>query len=88
MTQERKINHSQYQKAAALLSQLFEFDSDIEKKINAYVQHNGICYFFENLEDFELDVDTTIKLQAVRDVLFGLGLMEDRPLRGGVANNV
>lgn len=87
MVQERKINHSQYEKAAALISQLFEFDSDIEKQINDYIQCNGICCFFENLEDFELDVDTTIKLQAVRDVLFGLGIVEGGSLRGGGAKN-
>lgn len=87
MLQERKVNPSQYEKAAALLSQLFEFDSDVEKQINSYIQHNGIVHFFENLEDFELDVDTTIKLQAVRDVLFGLGMAGEGSLRGGEVNN-
>lgn len=86
MIQERKINHSQYEKAAALLSQLFELDSDFEKQINVHIQHYGIAYFFENLEDFELDVDTTIKLQAVRNVLFGLGITGGRNLRGGSNN--
>lgn len=87
MLQERKINPTQYEKAAELLSQLFESDSDVEKQINSYIQHNGIAYFFENLEDFELDVDTSVKLQAVRNVLFGMGIIADRELRGGEENN-
>jgi len=87
MTQERTINQSEYQKASSLLSKMFESNSDIEHQINGYIQCYGICHFFENLEALELDDDTTIKLQAVREVLFGLDMVRDKILRGGDTNN-
>lgn len=77
MTKERIINQSEYQKASSLLSKMFESNSDIENQINGYIQCYGICHFFENLEAFELDIDTTIKLQAVREILFGLNMLGD-----------
>ena len=87
MLLERKINNSEYQKAVNLLSRLFEFDSDIEKQINGYIQTFGICHFFENLEAFELSADTIIKLQAVRLVLYGLDDAGSKEMGGGDANN-
>ena len=87
MLQERKINNSEYQRAVSLLSKLFEFDSDIEKQINRYIQNYGICHFFENLEAFELSVDTIIKLQAVRLVLFGLDETGSKAMEGGESND-
>ena len=87
MEQARIINQIEYKKASNLLSKLFESNSDIESQINGYIECYGICHFFENLEAFDLDIDTTIKLQAVREVLFGLSLVGDRSLRGGEINN-
>lgn len=87
MTQERVINHSEYQRAVALLSQMVEFDSDVEKQINGYIQNCGICHFFENLEAFELPANTVIKLQAVRMVLFCLDEAGNKGERDGKVNN-
>lgn len=87
MQQERKISNSEYQKAVSLLSRLFKFDFDLEKQINGYIHNYGICHFFENLEAFELSVDTIIKLQAVRLVLFGLEGEVSKEMEGGEANN-
>ena len=87
MTQERVINRSEYQRAVALLSKMVEFDSEVEKQINGYIQNWGVCHFFENLEAFEFSADTVIKLQAVRMILFGLDETGNKAERGGEVNN-
>lgn len=86
MTNERKISQAQYGNAAALLSMLFEFNSDIEQQINLYLQKYGIVYFFEHFEELELDYSTILRLQAVREVLFRLE-SEDARLKGGETGN-
>lgn len=83
MIREKTMNHSEYQRIVALLSKLFEFESDIEKQIYGYIGNYGICHFLENLEAFELSVDTIIKLQALKSVLFGLDKTDDKVMRGG-----
>ena len=87
MTQERVINQFEYQRAVALLSEMVEFDSDVEKQINGYIYNCGICHFFENLEAFELPADTVIKLQVVRMVLFGLNESGNKGESDGEVNN-
>lgn len=89
MTQERVVNHSEYQRAVALLSRMVEFDSDVEKQINGHIASCGISHFFENLEAFELSADTVAKLHAVRQVLFGLHELDTDKniMKGGEVNN-
>lgn len=72
MSDIRKINQSEYQRAVNLLAKLFEEDSDVEKQINGYIIHFGIQNFFENLEATELTGEILQNLKAVRAVLFGL----------------
>jgi hypothetical protein len=86
MLEGRTIKNSEYQRAVSLLSKLFEFDSDIEREINTYIQNYGICHFFENLEAFELSADVCTKLKAVRSILFSQDRATSKITEGGEVN--
>lgn len=79
-----RITDIQYQRAATLLSRLFDADSDIERQINDCICRNGIAQFFDRLEAFEFTGDVLTKLQAVRLVLLGL---DGTGMRGGAMPN-
>lgn len=73
MLRDRTIKYKDYERAAQLLGELFEADSDITEQISSCIQCHGIERFFENLETFDFSVDIFEKLNAVRHVLFGIG---------------
>ena len=68
----RVIREQNYDKASELLGKLFDATSDVSDQIRSYIRTNGVSRFFDNLSDYDFSPDVVEKLQAVRDVLYGL----------------
>lgn len=90
MEQDHVTRQKNYERASLLLGELFKVDSDITGQINTCIQQYGVGIFFKNLENFDFSRDVLGKLEAVRMVLFGIGVetaMTDTPepesLKGG-----
>jgi hypothetical protein len=87
MTNKNQIKSTNYEKASKLLSKLVDADSDAAEQINSMIRQQGIARFFKNLNKQELSPEVLEKLQAVKLVLFGLGMAGEGNLRGGEINN-
>lgn len=71
--EQNQFRQKDYERAARLLSDLFEAGSDVTVKLYAQMEQNGIDSFFDNLKPADFPDDVAEKLTAVRMVLHGMG---------------